>query len=196
MKNKTISTFLLIFAAIVVVNLAGAATANAQYGRDEPRRVFLLDIDGIEGGFQEKGFEKQISVSSWSTGASYDVDEATGNFQSLYISMTKSRASAGVFQAMVAKKIIPKVVFTVVEFPADRKSPPLTIFKMTLRDVQISSFQMGGSEGSGELSEQVSFEYKSGIYEGAGEDAGKGGNVPKIEFTVPPKKPKSKDGTQ
>jgi len=182
----------------VLLACAGASSADAQYGRSrsEPSRVVLLKIDGIEGGFMEKDFEKQIPISSWSTGSSYDSEDGSTAFQDLHIVINKSKASADIFQMMVNKRVIPTMVLSVVEYPADRQFPPVVLFRLTLREVSVTSYQMGGSEGSEFLADSMSFEYTSGVYEGAGVDAkDKKIPAPKAEFTVPKKKPKAKTPT-
>lgn len=176
----------------LTIGIVFLSTVNifAQYGRTRrDSTVVLLKIEGIEGSFKEKGFEKQIQVSSWSTGAAADTSENTVEFQDLYLVMNKSKASAAIFQAMAEKRVIPTAQLTVLKFSEDTQSSPRIMFRLTLREVRISSFQMGGSDSSESLMDQLAFEYKSGTYEGAGEDVNDG-SPPKFDFTVPPKKPK------
>lgn len=193
-KTITVSKISMFLGLALLFACAGAISANAQYGRNrsEPTRVILLKIDGIEGNFPEKDFEKQILISSWSTGLSYDSGENSNAFQDLHVVINKSKASADIFQMMVNSRSIPTMVLSVVEFPADKQFSPVVLFKLTLRGVRVTSYQMGGSENS-ENMDQMSFEYASGIYEGAGVDTkDKKTSPPKIEFTVPPKPPKVK----
>ena len=176
---------------MIVVGFLSSVNVFAQYGRTrQDATVILLKIEGIEGSFKEKGFEKQIQISSWSTGTSADTSENTVAFQDLYLVMNKSRASAALFQVLAEKRVIPSAQLSVVRFPDDTNFPPTVMFRLTLRDVRVTSFQMGGSDGSGSLMDSLSFEYKSGTYEGTGDSIIKDGATPKVDYTVPPKKPK------
>lgn len=127
---------------------------------------FYLQIDGIEGESESKGFEKQMQIESWSFGASNGGSASIGTglgtgkvaLQDFHFVIQNGKASGQLFLNVCKGKHVPKAVLTCRKTGGN--GTPYTYLKFTFEDVVLSSFNTGGSNGSGSLPmEQVSFNF-------------------------------------
>ncbi len=127
---------------------------------------FYLKIDTIEGESEAVGFEKQMQIQSWSFGANNSGSARTGtgmgtgkvSMQDFHFVIENGKASVQLFLATCKGNHIPKAILSCRKTGGDGK--PYTYYKVTFEDLVISSFQTGGSEGSGALPmEQISFNF-------------------------------------
>lgn len=124
---------------------------------------YFLRIDGIEGESADEKHKGEIDLESYSfglmqvgTGGGGSGGAGQAQFDDLYFVALTSKASPKLFLGCASGKHYPEAVLTV------RKSgdAPLEFFEITLKDVLISSYQNGGSEG-GPPADQCSLNYGS-----------------------------------
>ena len=127
---------------------------------------FYLKIDTIEGESEAVGFEKQMQIQSWSFGANNSGSAKLGtgmgtgkvSMQDFHFVIENGKASVQLFLATCKGNHIPKAVLSCRKTGGD--GTPYTYYKVTFEDLVISSFNTGGSEGSGALpTEQISFNF-------------------------------------
>lgn len=127
---------------------------------------YYLKIDTIEGESDAVGFEKQMQIESWSFGANNSGSAAIGtglgtgkvSMQDFHFVIQNGKASVQLFLACCKGNHIPKAVLSCRKSGGDGK--PYVYYKVTFSDLAISSFQTGGSNGSGALPmEQISFNF-------------------------------------
>ncbi|NNE68370.1 MAG: type VI secretion system tube protein Hcp [Pyrinomonadaceae bacterium] len=127
---------------------------------------FYLKIDTIEGESEARGFEKQMQIQSWSFGASNSGSSSIGtglgtgkvSLQDFHFVIENGKASVQLFLATCKGNHIPQAILSCRKTGGD--GSPFTYYKVTFNDLVISSFQTGGSNGSGSLPiEQVSFNF-------------------------------------
>ena len=140
---------------------------------------YFLKIETIEGESQDSKHPKEIQLLSWSwgeTNAGSHVHGSGGgagkvNMQDVHFSMTMCVASPKLKLACATGQHIPSAVLTCRK--AGTEQQEYCVFKFS--DLLISSYQTGGSAGSGVVPiDQISF------------------NFSKIEFEY---KPQNKDGS-
>lgn len=126
---------------------------------------FFLKIDGIEGEATQAKVEKQIQLLSWSWGESNSGSAASGggsgsgkvSMQDFHFTMQACKASPKLFLAVATGEHIKSAQLTCRK--AGKEQHDYLVIKFS--DVLISSYQIGGSEGSNELPvDQVSFNFK------------------------------------
>ena len=127
---------------------------------------YYLKIDTIEGEADAVGFEKQMQIESWSFGATNSGSSGVGtgagtgkvSLQDFHFVIQNGKASVQMFLACCKGNHIPNAVLSCRKTGGD--GTPYTYYKVTFQDLVISSFQTGGSNGSGSLPmESVSFNF-------------------------------------
>jgi type VI secretion system secreted protein Hcp len=111
---------------------------------------FLSFEPAVEGESQQKGFEKQIEILSFSWGVSQAGGFSYGggggvakaNMQDLSVSFRQCAASPKLMQKCASGEHLDKAVLTALKAAGDSAAKYLEI---TLEDVIISSYQTGGS---------------------------------------------------
>lgn len=114
---------------------------------------YFLKLDGIEGESTDSKHAKEIDVDSWSWGESQPGSPSSGggggagkvSMQDLYFVARFSKASPKLMLACATGKHIKSA-----RLAARRAGPgQLDYLTFTLLDVLVTSYQTGGSEGSG-----------------------------------------------
>ena len=127
---------------------------------------FYLQIEGIEGESEAVGFEKQMQIESWSMGANNSGSAGLGtglgsgkvSMQDFHFVIANGKASAQLMLAVCKGNHIPQAILSCRKTGGD--GTPFTYYKVTFGDLVISSFQTGGSNGSGSLPmESISFNF-------------------------------------
>jgi type VI secretion system secreted protein Hcp len=127
---------------------------------------YYLKVDTVEGESEAVGFEKQIQILSYSFGASNTGSAGVGtglgtgkvSMQDFHFVLRNGKASPALFLACAKGNHIPQAILSLRKSGGDGK--PYTFSKYTFKDLVISSFQTGGSEGSNDApTEQVSFNF-------------------------------------
>ena len=127
---------------------------------------YYLKIDTIKGEVLAVGFEETMQISSFSFGAnnagsaSLGTGMGTGkvSFQDFHFTVQNGKQSPALLLAVCKGNHIPKAVLSLRKSGGDGK--PYVYEKYTFGDIQISSYQVGGSDGGGLLpQEQISFNF-------------------------------------
>lgn len=144
---------------------------------------YYLKIDTIKGESAAEGFTEQMQIESWSFGAvnSGSAGQGTGmgtgkvSIQDFHFVVQNGSASPQLFLASCKGNHIPQAILSCRKTGGD--GTPYTYLKITYGDLVISSFQTGGSNGSGTLPmEQISFNFTKITMEYFQQDT-KGGGV-------------------
>ncbi len=114
---------------------------------------FLLEIDGIKGESKDKKHKETIEIESFSWGASNSGTHGSGggggagkaSFQDLHFTAGVSKASAVLLQSCAEGKHIKKAAL----FVRKQGGSQQDFYVVSLEDLLVSSYQSGGSEGSG-----------------------------------------------
>lgn len=132
---------------------------------------YLLELDGIKGESGDGTIKDALEIQSFSWGASNPTSIASGggggggkvSFQDLHFTSTVSKASPLLLLFCANGTHIKKATLTVRKQGGEQ----LVYYKISLEDLVVSSYQTGGSNGSGEMHDQCSlsftkikFEYK------------------------------------
>ena len=146
---------------------------------------FHLEITGIEGESKVKGFEGKIQIESWNWGVTNSGSSHHGggagagksNPQDFSFAMYQSKASPELMSHCALGKHIPEVIFT------SRKAggEQLKSFELVMKEVLVSSYQVGGSSHEDQHLESISFNFASLMmkYKEQNKDGTLGGNVDK-----------------
>ncbi|HEY1756940.1 MAG TPA: type VI secretion system tube protein Hcp [Bryobacteraceae bacterium] len=126
----------------------------------------FLDIDGVQGESQIKGFENKIDIFSYSLGASNPTSVATGSgsgagkvdISSMSIQKIVDKATATLFDACCMGTHFDKGTLTVREAGGNA---PINYLVMDFTQIFIDSVSWGGAAGGGKPSESVSFSFAS-----------------------------------
>ncbi len=127
---------------------------------------YYLQIQGIKGESLSVGFEDAIQVQSWSFGATNSGSASVGqglgsgkvSFQDFHFVVQNGSASLPLFLATCKGNHFKEAVLSCRKTGGGGE--PYTYYKVTFGDLVFSSFQTGGSDGSGSLPmEQVSFNF-------------------------------------
>lgn len=123
----------------------------------------FLKIDGIKGESQDDKCKDQIEILSFSWGASQQSSMGAGggggtgkaSVNELSVTHMVDKASPNLLLYLMSGKHIKEAVLTV------RKAgeKPLDYFKITMKDLIISSVQHGGSNGGDGLTEVVNLSF-------------------------------------
>ena len=127
---------------------------------------YYLQITGIKGESKSIGFEDSIQVESWSFGASNAGSASIGtglgtgkvSLQDFHFTVQNGSASLPLFLATCKGNHFKEAILSCRKTGGGGE--PYTYYKVTFGDLVFSSFQTGGSNGSGSLPmEQVSFNF-------------------------------------
>lgn len=113
---------------------------------------YFLKIEGIEGESEDSKHKKDVEVLSFSWGAnnSGSMGHGTGGgtgkvmMQDLHFTFRQCCASPKLGEYVCTGKHIPKATLVCRKAGGDE---PLEYLKLTLSDLVVSSYQMGGSQG-------------------------------------------------
>jgi type VI secretion system secreted protein Hcp len=124
---------------------------------------YFLKIDGVPGESADDKHKGEIEVLSFSWGVSNPGPAGPGggaaagraSFQDFHFVARTSKASPKLFLACASGQHVPSALFT-----ARRAGKPsIEFLKIKLREVLVSSFQVGGSEPDQEPLDQVSLNF-------------------------------------
>lgn len=130
---------------------------------------FFLKIDGIEGESGDHKHKGEIELESWSFGETNSGTMAHGggggagkvSMQDFHFVMKINKASPKLFLACASGQHIKNCILTGRKAGGEQQE----YLKVTFSDVMISSFQMGGSNGSPIPHDQCSFNFSKIEYE-------------------------------
>jgi type VI secretion system secreted protein Hcp len=143
--------------ALVIGALIPASASAADY---------FLKIDGIAGESTNEQYQDAIEVESWSWGVNKDAGKPA-NAQNFHFVKKVGPASPKLFEATAAGTLFPKAKLTAV-----RGATQFPYLRYCFTGVRMSSFQTGGSNGSGTLPmEQISFSFATAVNVYQGQDA-------------------------
>jgi type VI secretion system secreted protein Hcp len=132
---------------------------------------YFLKLDGIEGESIDERHKNEIDVLSWSWGESNNARAASGrggagagkvSMQDFHFTAQSSKASPKLMLACATGQHIKEAKLTARKAGGDQQEYLI----ITLKDVVISSYQIGGSGGSAPVDQfsinfaQIEFEYK------------------------------------
>lgn len=127
---------------------------------------YYLQIEGIKGESAATEFKDAIQVQSWSFGANNSGSASIGSglgtgkvsLQDFHFVVENGAASLPLFLATCKGNHFKKAILSCRK--TGGAGNPYTYYKVTFNDLVFSSFQTGGSNGSGALPmEQVSFNF-------------------------------------
>lgn len=140
---------------------------------------YLLEIDGIKGESKDSKHKDTIEIQSFSWGNSNSGSHGSGggggsgkvSFQDFHFTTSVNKASPKLMQFCATGEHIKKAVLFVRKQGKDQQEA----YTVTLEDLLVSSYQSGGSEGSGSLPvdqfslnfSKIKFEYKPQKADGA-----------------------------
>jgi type VI secretion system secreted protein Hcp len=133
---------------------------------------YYLVIDGIQGESKDAKHPNSIEIDSWSWGGTHPgsarsgTGDSTGKVQMADIHFTKpvDKSSPNLFRYLTTGKHLSKAVLYCRK--ATGEGGQLEYLTLTMNDVLISSFQQGGSNGSGVLpTDSFSLDYAKIEYE-------------------------------
>lgn len=118
---------------------------------------YLLEIDGIKGESQDDKHKEKIEIHSFSWGITNSSNVGTGSgggtgkasFSDFSFHKQADKASPKLFQAAASGEHIKKAVLTARK--AGGKAGQIEYLTITLTDVMVSSYQMGGSSGDSSI---------------------------------------------
>jgi type VI secretion system secreted protein Hcp len=124
---------------------------------------YFLTIDGIEGESQDDKHKNEIDVLSWSWGETNMGSHSQGggggagkvSMQDFHFVMQMNKASPKLFLACAEGKHISEAKLTCRKAGGDQQEYLIIKFK----DLLISSYQTGGSQGDIIPTDQISFNY-------------------------------------
>ncbi len=131
---------------------------------------FFLKLDGIDGESQDSKHKGEIDVESWSWGESQAGSHSGGggggagkvSMQDFHFVMKVNKSSPKLLLACATGEHIKKATLICRKAGKEQQE----YLKITLTDLLVSSFQTGGSEGSGVLPmDQISLNYTKIEYE-------------------------------
>lgn len=173
----------LLITILVLITMIAANSVSAQRRSQEDEKTHLIKFEGIKGSSEEKDYIGYMPIESWSTGGSFDNSTGRESYQDFHMVVGGSKDSLEMFKVFSEKKVIPTVTFVKLKYRGDEMRVGVPVIKYTFRDVNLTSFNIGGSNGSYESAmSQVSLSFKSGSYEVF--ENGKSLGV--VNFVVPP----------
>ena len=148
---------------------------------------YLLEIDGIKGESKHEKGVGQIEIMSWSFGVSNSGSAQMGsgmgsgkaNLQDIHFTSSMHKGSPTIFDSCATGKHIAKAVLHCRKAGGKQEE----YYTITLSDVLVSSYQTGGSDGSGVLPtdqfslnfSKIELAYKAQKADGSLDAAVKGG---------------------
>jgi type VI secretion system secreted protein Hcp len=127
---------------------------------------YFLKIDGIEGESDDKTNSKEFQLQSWSWGMTNAGSSGIGggaavgkvSLQDFHFVIQQNKASATIAKFVANGKHIGECKLTCRKSTGDGGQVPYLV--VTFNDVVITSYTVGGSDGSGQLPmESISFNY-------------------------------------
>jgi type VI secretion system secreted protein Hcp len=169
----------LVAAGIVATGIAASTTAVAASD-------MFLKLSGVQGESQDSKHKNEIDVLSWSWGTSTGLAKTKRGtvpeacIQDLHLVKIVDSASPALITMAVMGQVAPDAVLTVRKSGGDI---PNEYFILRMTNVSVSSFQTGGSDFGGQLTEQVTlhFDQLKGEYRPQKPDGSSG---PAITFDV------------
>jgi type VI secretion system secreted protein Hcp len=131
----------------LTLSLAAAAPAATQ-------TAFLV-ADGLEGESTNAKFTNAIDILSWSWGVA-NAEGKTPVFQNFSVQKNLDRTSPRLLEYAAAGTVIPKAKLHVIKAGGDQQE----FLRYCFAGVRITSLSGGGSSGSDQLAESVSFTYE------------------------------------
>ncbi len=119
-------------------------------------RIFLR-IEGVEGESLDAAHKGWIDIQSFSWGATGASATTSSALQDLHLVANTSKATAALLDALGKGARYQTVMLSVVRVGPDK---PVEYLTYTLRDVAVSSFQMGASTAAS-TTDQFSLSYRS-----------------------------------
>jgi type VI secretion system secreted protein Hcp len=124
---------------------------------------YFLKIDGIEGESGDHKHKGEIELESWSWGETNSGSSGHGggagsgkvSMQDFHFVMKINKASPKLLEACATGQHIKSCLFTARKAGGDQHE----FLKIKFTDVLISSYQTGGSNGSTDIIEQISFNF-------------------------------------
>lgn len=118
---------------------------------------YLLEIEGIKGESQDDKHKEKIEIHSFSWGVTNSSNVGTGggggtgkaSFTDLHFNKQTDKASPLLFRAAATGEHIKKAVLTARK--AGGKAGQIEYLTITLTDVMVSSYQMGGNSGDSSI---------------------------------------------
>ena len=112
---------------------------------------YFLKIDGIQGESRDDGHKDEIDIESFSWGETQSGTFAVGggggsgkvSMQDFHFTMPVNKASPALFLACAQGNHIKNAILTCRKAGRDQQE----FLKVTMNDVLVSSFQIGGAEG-------------------------------------------------
>jgi type VI secretion system secreted protein Hcp len=118
---------------------------------------YFLEIEGVKGESQTKGFGDSIEILSWSWGASSSDGKETCA-QDLHVAKYADSATDDLVNKLGTGESFSEATLSMVR---SGDSSGLVIYHtILLRDVRVTSYNIGGSSGGDRPIEQVSFAYR------------------------------------
>jgi type VI secretion system secreted protein Hcp len=150
---------------------------------------YFLKVDGIEGESKSDKHKGEIDVESFSFGATQSGTFATGggggagrvSMQDFHFVMQVNKASPKLMLACATGQHIPKATLSCQKAGKEQQE----YLKITLSDLLVSSYQIGGSSGDLIPTDQVSLNFSKVEYEYKEQQAtGQTGGTVKASFDV------------
>ena len=118
---------------------------------------YLLELEGIKGESLDEKHKDKIEIDSFSWGVSNDGNMGRGggggtgkaNFQDVHFTKQTDKSSALLVKSAASGDHIKKAVLTARK--AGGKGGQIEYLTITLTDVMVSSYQMGGSSGDSSI---------------------------------------------
>lgn len=125
---------------------------------------YFLKIEGLDGESEDKTYKKNIEILSFNWGATnsgsmgYGTGGGTGKVvvQDMHFTSRISAASPKLAEFCHTGKHFPKAVLVCRKAGGDS---PLEYLKITLSDIMVSSYQLGGAQGDVLPSDQFSLNF-------------------------------------
>lgn len=133
---------------------------------------YLLEIDTIKGESTDAKHKDKIEIDSFSWGVSNEGSMGRGggggtgkaNFQDLHFTKQTDKSSPKLLAAAASGEHIKKAVLTARK--AGGKGGQVEYLKITMEDVMVSSYQVGGASGNSSVpTDSFSFNYTKLKYE-------------------------------
>ncbi len=129
-----------------------------------PAVDIFLNIKDIEGESTATGHEKEIVVDSWSLGLSNTVIREGGGgaragkvkFNDIQITKRIDKSTPLLMMAASSGQPVPQAVLTISKRGEDK---PVDYITITLKDVLITSIQLSGDSGDGQMSEDITINF-------------------------------------
>jgi type VI secretion system secreted protein Hcp len=158
------------------------------------RAAAFLDLEGVKGEATDEGHKDQIEVESFSWGGTNPSSREKGStghgsgqasLGDLHIVMSMNKATPPLIHLMTTGKHVGKAVLSLNKATGEDKMAGLEYMKVELKEVSVTSYQIGGSGNGGIPMDSFSLAYDEikFDYNQQTEKGGKGAQ-PKAAFNV------------